>query len=161
MSVERIAVIGSGIMGHGIAQVAAISGQDVSLIDSQDEPLEKAMTKIEKSLTKLFDKGKIREAPEVVLGRIRTTKDLAVGVKDTDCVIEAVFEDVDLKRKLLKEAGVNAPPHAVLATNTSGLSITLIAEGTKRREKVIGMHWMNPPPDHAADRSHSKQVHRR
>ncbi len=145
MSVERIAVIGSGIMGHGIAQVAAISGQDVSLIDTQAEALEKAMRKIKNSLGKLAEKGKIQEDPEVVLERIQTTSDLVAGVSQADCVIEAVFEDIDLKSRLMREADVHSPPHAVLATNTSGLSITLIAEGTKRREKVIGMHWMNPP----------------
>ena len=145
MKIDKVAVIGSGLMGHGIAQVAAMSGQEVSLIDVSEEPLTKAMQKIEASVKKLSQKGKIEEKPEEVQKRIKTTTNLGKGVGDVDCVIEAVFEDINLKRKVWKEVDEHAPEHAILATNTSGLSITFIADATRRKEKVIGMHWMNPP----------------
>ena len=145
MSIEKISVIGSGLMGHGIAQVAAMSGQEVSLIDIKDEFLEKAVQKMSDSLDRLSAKGKIQESPESVLKRIKTTTDFRSGVSGTDCVIEAVFEDINVKRQILSDADEYAPKHAILATNTSGLSVTMIAEATKRKEKVIGMHWMNPP----------------
>lgn len=144
MPIERVAVIGSGLMGHGIAQVAATSGQEVSLIDTSDELLGKAAQRIKESLSKFSEKGKIQESPESILKRIRTTTNLADGVSNADYVIEAVFEDINLKGKVLSQVDISAPKHAILATNTSGLSITAIAEATKRREKVIGMHWMNP-----------------
>jgi enoyl-CoA hydratase/3-hydroxyacyl-CoA dehydrogenase len=145
LSFKKIAVIGGGLMGYGISQVAATAGQEVYLIDLKEEVLAKAMQKIEQSLNKLEAKGKIKESPEHILKRIHPTLNIKDGVRDVDCVIEAVFEDVNLKKKVLAEADANAPKHAILATNTSGLSVTLIAEGTKRKEKVIGMHWMNPP----------------
>jgi len=145
VKIDKVAVIGSGLMGHGIAQVAAMSGQEVSLIDVSEEPLAKAMQKIEASVKKLSEKGKIQEKPAEVQKRIKTTTNLGDAVKDVDCVIEAVFEDINLKREVWKEVDEHAPKHAILATNTSGLSITFIADATKRKEKVIGMHWMNPP----------------
>jgi len=132
-------------MGHGIAQVIAVSGQEVSLIDISDELLAKAMLKIEGSLAKLSAKGKIAENPDDVLKRIRTTTSLQSGISSADYVIEAVPEDIQLKRKIMSEADSYAPRHAILATNTSGLSITAIAEATNRKGRVIGMHWMNPP----------------
>jgi enoyl-CoA hydratase / 3-hydroxyacyl-CoA dehydrogenase len=145
LSFQKIAVIGGGLMGYGISQVAATVGQEVYLIDLKEEVLAKAMQKIEQSLNKLEAKGKIKERPEHIMKRIHPVLSIKDGVKDVDCVIEAVFEDVNLKKKILGEADAHAPKHAILATNTSGLSVTLIAEGTKRKEKVIGMHWMNPP----------------
>jgi enoyl-CoA hydratase/3-hydroxyacyl-CoA dehydrogenase len=145
MSIDKVAVIGSGLMGHGIAQVAAMSRQEVSLIDVSHEVLQKAMKKIEFSLKKLSEKGKIQENPDQVQERIKTTTNIGSGVRDADCVIEAVFEDINLKRELWREVDAHAPQHAIMATNTSGLSITFIADATKRKEKVIGMHWMNPP----------------
>lgn len=145
MTVNKVAVIGCGLMGHGIAQVAAMSGQEVSLIDISDEALAKAMQKIEDSLNRLSKKGRIQESSEQVQKRIRTTTNLGKGVSDADCVIEAVLEDINLKRKIWRDVDAHAPEHAIMATNTSGLSITAIADATKRKEKVIGMHWMNPP----------------
>jgi len=145
LSFKKIAVIGGGLMGYGISQVAATAGHEVSLIDIKGDVLTKAMQKIEQSLEKLSAKNKITESPELILSRINTTTSISDGVRDADCVIEAVFEDINLKRKILCEADAHAPKHAIFATNTSGLSVTLIAEGTGRREKVIGMHWMNPP----------------
>lgn len=145
MAIEKLAVIGSGLMGHGIAQVAATTGQEVSLIDVSEDALARAMQKVKDSLTKLAEKGRIKESPDSVLKRIRTTTNLSSGVSAADCVIEAVFEDINLKRKVLADVEAHSPAKAILATNTSGLSISAIAEGTKRQEKVIGMHWMNPP----------------
>ncbi len=145
MSINKVAVIGSGLMGHGIAQVAAMSGQEVSLIDISNEFLAKALEKIEDSLNRLSKKGKIQESPEQVQRRIKTTTNLGNGVSDADFVIEAVFEDITLKRKIFRDIDAHAPEHAIMATNTSGLSITAIADTTQRKGKVIGMHWMNPP----------------
>jgi enoyl-CoA hydratase / 3-hydroxyacyl-CoA dehydrogenase len=145
VSIQKIAVIGGGLMGYGIAQVAASAGQEVCLIDLKEEVLATAMQKIEQSLDKLWTKKRIKEEPAQTLGRIHPTLKIADGVKDVDCVIEAVFEDINLKKKVMAEVDAHAPEHAILATNSSGLSVTLIAEGTNRPEKVIGMHWMNPP----------------
>ena len=145
MSVEKVAVIGAGLMGHGIAQVVATSGQEVTLMARSDESLARATRKIEDSLSKLSAKGRIQESPGSVLKRIKTSTNFAKGVSDADLVIETVLEDIALKKKILSEADANAPKHAILATNTSGLSITVMAEATNRREKVIGMHWLNPP----------------
>ncbi|MFC2065816.1 3-hydroxyacyl-CoA dehydrogenase NAD-binding domain-containing protein [Chloroflexota bacterium] len=144
MSIEKIAVIGSGLMGHGIAQVVATSGQEVSLIDISDDLLKKAMQKIEASLSKFAEKGRLKETPQNILKRVSTTTNFAGGVSDADFVIEAVSEDINLKKKILSEVDKHAPQHAILATNTTGLSVTVIAEAVKRKEKVIGMHWMNP-----------------
>ena len=132
-------------MGHGIAQVVAMSEQEVSLIDISDELLAKAMHKVKDNLAKLSAKGKMTESPDDVLKRIRTTTNLQSGVSNADYVIEAVPEDIQLKREISGEVDSYAPKHAILATNTSGLSITAIAEATNRKDKVIGMHWMNPP----------------
>ena len=145
MSIEKIAVIGSGLMGHGIAQVAAISGQEVFLYDISEKFLENAMEKIKGSLGKLSEKGKIQERPELVLKRIKPTTNFARSMSEIDAVIEAVPEDINLKRKIFSDLCTYAHKDAILATNTSGLSITMISEATKRKEKVIGMHWMNPP----------------
>ena len=131
-------------MGSGIAQVAATVGQNVCLIDTSDEVLAQAVQKIEWSLNKFSEKGHIKENPKDVLERIKTSSDLA-SVSDADFVIEAVFEDISLKKKIFSEIDIYAPQKAILATNTSSLSITMISEATSRREKVIGMHWMNPP----------------
>ncbi len=138
-------MIGSGLMGHGVAQMAAMSGQEVSLIDVSDELLAKAMQKIGDSLNKFIEKGRIKESPQNVLKRLKVTTDLRKGVSDADLVIEAVPEDIDLKREIFAKIDAHAPKHAILASNTTGLSITVMAEATKREEKVIGMHWANPP----------------
>ncbi len=145
MAINNIAVIGSGLMGHGIAQVAAMSGQDVILIDIKNEFLDRAMQRIENSLDVLSRKDKLKENPESIKKRIRTTVDLKKGVGNADYVIEAVPENIDLKQNILCDVDAHAPSHAIIATNTSGLSISAIAEATKREEKVIGTHWMNPP----------------
>ncbi len=145
MSIEQVAVIGCGLMGHGIAQVAAMAGQTVALIDKSEDALAFAKQKIGDSLTRLADKGRIKETPEAVLGRIRTTSSLADGLRDAQFVIEAVFEEINLKRNLIAEVEALAPKDTILATNTSGLSIRAISGKVRNKAKVIGMHWMNPP----------------
>ena len=145
MAIEKVAVIGSGLMGHGIAQVAAMAGQTVWLIDKSEDALAFARQKTGDSLKRLHEKGKIKDTPEAVLGRIKTTSSLAEGVRDAQYVVEAVFEDINLKRNLLAEVESLAPKGTILGTNTSGLSIRAIAGKVKAKEKVIGMHWMNPP----------------
>ncbi|MHA1616276.1 MAG: 3-hydroxyacyl-CoA dehydrogenase/enoyl-CoA hydratase family protein [Candidatus Njordarchaeales archaeon] len=148
MNVERIkkvAVIGAGTMGHGIAQVFAMAGYEVWMRDIAREVLDRAINRISSSLKKLYSKGVLKEAPEDVLKRIHTTLDVNEACKDADLVIEAVPEILDLKKKVFGEIDAVAPPHAILATNTSSLSITEIASATKRPEKVVGMHFFNPP----------------
>lgn len=145
MSIKKMAVIGSGLMGHGIALVAAASGQDVTLIDISDALLAKALQKIEESATRLAAKGKISDSPDKVLKRIKTTTNLPDGVKDADFVIEAVPEDINLKKKILNQVDLHIPSSTILATNTSGLSVKAISEAVKDKSRVIGMHWFNPP----------------
>lgn len=149
MSVEnirKIAVIGAGTMGHGIAEVAAIAGYEVWMHDIADEFLKNAMGKIEWSLKKLISKSVVREDIKTIISRIHTSTDLEEVVKGADFVIEAIPEKIDLKREVFAKLDEYAPEHAVLATNTSSLPITEIAEATKRPDKVVGMHFFNPPP---------------
>ena len=132
-------------MGHGIAEVAAISGFDVKLVDISWEILNRAKEKMLESLKKLYEKGTIKDSPESIMSKIEmaVTYDVA---KDIDIAIEAVPEIIDLKRKVFSELDRVAPQHAILATNTSSIPISDIAEITSRKEKVIGMHFFNPPP---------------
>ncbi|MCE4621500.1 MAG: 3-hydroxyacyl-CoA dehydrogenase/enoyl-CoA hydratase family protein [Desulfurococcales archaeon] len=153
--IKTILVVGAGTMGHGIAEVAAIAGYKVYLADISDEILKNAMEKIKWSLSKLSEKGQIRESVDTILSRITPivnlkdgeyTEEFARVAKESDFVIEAIPERLDLKQKLFAFLDEHAPPHAILATNTSSLPITEIAAATKRPEKVIGMHFFNPPP---------------
>ena len=143
---QKMAVIGSGTMGHGITQVLAMSGYEVTMIDINDEILKKAMEKIKWSLQKFAEKRRIKpEDVETILSRIKTTTSIEEGVKDADFVIEAVPEKMDLKKQIFSKVDKAAPKHAILATNTSSLSITEISEATERPDKVVGMHFFNPP----------------
>jgi len=143
--IKRVCVIGAGLMGHGIAQVFAMNGYEVNLVDVSEDILSKALEKIRWSLGKLAEKGALKENIAAVMSRIKTTVNLLDAVKDVDFVIEAVPERLDLKNKIFAEIDGVAPRHCIFASNTSGLPITLMAEATKRPEKVIGMHWFNPP----------------
>ncbi|MFC1919588.1 3-hydroxyacyl-CoA dehydrogenase NAD-binding domain-containing protein [Chloroflexota bacterium] len=145
MAIDKVAVIGGGLMGSGIAQVAAMAGQEVSLVEVSEDILGKALERVRSSLDKLSAKGQIQETTDIVLQRIKPDTSISRGLSDADLIVEAVFEDIDLKRRIVREATGSAPGHAILATNTSGLSIGMIAEATDRKEKVVGMHWMNPP----------------
>ncbi len=143
--VSKIAVIGAGEMGHGIAELAALSGFQVTMRDVKKELVDRGMERLKWSLDKLVENSQITpDQRDGVLTRVRATVDLREAVKDADVVIEAVFEDLDLKKKVFSELDALAPPHAILASNTSGLSITAMGKATKRPAKVVGMHFFNP-----------------
>ncbi len=144
---KNIAVIGSGTMGNGIAHVFAQYGYQVSLIDIAEEPLTKALTNIEKNLIRQVSKQFITEATKKqALENIKTFTSIQDGVQHADLVVEAATENADLKLKLFKDLDSYCKPEAILASNTSSISITKIASVTKRPDKVIGMHFMNPVP---------------
>jgi len=144
---NKIAVIGAGTMGNGIAHVFAQYGFRVSLIDVSPEQLQKALGTIVKNFDRQVTKGAVSaEQKEASLARISTFTVLQEGISDAELVIEAATENVDIKLKIFREIDAYAPPQAILATNTSSISITKIAAVTKRPEKVIGMHFMNPVP---------------
>lgn len=144
--IKKIGIIGAGQMGHGIAQVAAVSGYDVILSDISEEALEKGVAGIEKSLGKFVKKERMTPADrDAALARINTTTSLKEAAQ-TDLIIEAATENEELKFKIFRDIDAHAPAHAILATNTSSISITRIAAQTERPEKVIGMHFMNPVP---------------
>ena len=144
---KNISVIGAGTMGNGIAHVFAQFGYTVKLVDVSDAALQRAMSTIEKNLDRLVAKEKLTAADKTAtLGRLTTFNSLETGCKDADLVVEAATENIDLKCKIFRDMDAFAPEHAILATNTSSISITKIAAQTKRPEKVIGMHFMNPVP---------------
>ncbi len=143
---QTVGVIGAGTMGNGIAQVFAQAGSTVKLIDLNADALARATKTIDKSVNKLAEKGKI-DASDVapILGRI-STHDALAAAGDCDLVVEAVFENEEVKARIFAELDAVCAPDAILASNTSSISITRIAASTKRPEKVIGMHFMNPVP---------------
>jgi enoyl-CoA hydratase/3-hydroxyacyl-CoA dehydrogenase len=143
---KKAAVIGSGAMGHGIAELLAMAGYEVTMVDISDEFLMKAMEKIKWSLDKFVEKKRIRrEDADATLARIRTTTSYEQAAKDLDLAIEAVPENMELKKKVFATLDSLAPSHALLASNTSTLSITEMGKATKRPDKVAGMHFFNPP----------------
>ncbi|MCH7408336.1 3-hydroxybutyryl-CoA dehydrogenase [Belliella sp. DSM 111904] len=144
---KNIAVIGSGTMGNGIAHVFAQNGFNVALIDVNPTALEKAIATIQKNLDRQVSKGVLNdEQRETALGNIKTYAQLSEGVVQADLVVEAATENVDIKLNIFKELDKVCPPHTVLASNTSSISITKIGAATNRPDKVIGMHFMNPVP---------------
>ncbi len=146
MGVQKIVVIGAGQMGSGIAQVCAMAGYDVKVQDLKQEQLDRGLAIITKNLARQVEKGRMKEEEkEATLNRLTVTLDLDC-VKGADLVIEAAVEKMDIKKKIFANLDEIAPDHAILATNTSSLPITEIAAVTKRPEKVIGMHFMNPVP---------------
>lgn len=147
MSIDRIAVIGGGTMGNGIAHVAAQHGKSVCLIDVSADVLEKAIGTISRNLDRQVKKELIDEAEkEAILGRIETVQSIDEGVPGVQLVVEAVPERAELKRGIFEMLDEVAAPGTILASNTSSISITEIAAATKRPEDVIGMHFMNPVP---------------
>ena len=146
MGVQNIVVIGAGQMGSGIAQVCAMAGYDVKIQDLKQEQLDRGLAIITKNLARQVEKGRMKEEEkEATLNRLTVTLDLDC-VKEADLIIEAAVEKMDIKKKIFANLDEIAPEHAILATNTSSLPITEIAAVTKRPEKVIGMHFMNPVP---------------
>ena len=144
---KQIAVIGSGTMGNGIAHTFAQNGYQVNLIDINADALKKAIDTIGKNLDRQVAKGTITEADkENTLKNLSTHTDIKAAVADADLIVEAATENLDLKLKIFKDLDAFAKPSAILASNTSSISITKIASVTQRGDKVIGMHFMNPVP---------------
>ncbi|MFM2206768.1 MAG: 3-hydroxybutyryl-CoA dehydrogenase [Bacteroidota bacterium] len=144
---KNITVIGAGTMGNGIAHVFAQYGYSVTLVDVSDSALKNAMDTIAKNLDRMVAKEKITAADkDATMARLSTSSDLKEGVKNADLVVEAATENADLKCKIFRDMDDHAPEGAILATNTSSISITRIAAQTKRPGSVIGMHFMNPVP---------------
>lgn len=146
MEIQNIAVIGAGIMGHGIAQVAATKGYAVWLRDIDDNILRKGIDSIQKSLARQVRAGNI-QANEVedIVARVQTTKDLSQAANEADVVIEAIVENMDLKQQIFSELDKVSKPEAIYASNTSQFSITALASSTSRPDRFCGMHFFNPP----------------
>jgi 3-hydroxybutyryl-CoA dehydrogenase len=144
---KNITIIGSGTMGNGIAHVFAMKGFHVNMVDISEKALEKGMATITKNLDRMVAKGSISEAEKAAtLSNLSTATDIALVAPKSDLIVEAATENIDLKLKIFKQLDDLAPAHTILATNTSSISITKIGAATKRADKVIGMHFMNPVP---------------
>lgn len=144
-TIETVAVIGAGTMGSGIAQVCATAGYDTTLFDTQPGAIDAAMDRIRATLEKGIAKGKVTTGTrDESLQRLRGASELEKAVGQADLVIEAVPEDLNLKTEIFAQLDRAAPSHAVLATNTSSLSVTLIGEAVERPERVVGLHFFNP-----------------
>jgi 3-hydroxybutyryl-CoA dehydrogenase len=145
-SINRIGVIGAGTMGNGIAQVFMQSGFDVRLVDAAAPALDRARATIEKSLGKFVEKGKLLPADrDAALGRLSTGTGIE-ALSDADYIVEAIFEDASAKREIFANLDRLTRPDVILASNTSSISITVLGAATKRPDKVLGMHFMNPVP---------------
>jgi 3-hydroxybutyryl-CoA dehydrogenase len=145
MSIERVAVLGAGTMGNGIAQVCAMAGFRVALHDPQPGAVQRALATIRANLEKGVERGKVAaEVRDAALGSLREAAELRGAAADAELVIEAVPERMDVKRTIFAELDAAAPPGAILATNTSSLSVSRIAEATERPDRVIGLHFFNP-----------------
>ena len=147
MEVKKICVLGAGLMGSGIAQVSAEAGFEVSMRDIEDRFVQGGLNMIKRNYERAISKGKMtKEQADALFSKIKGTLDVAEAVKGAQVVIEAVIENMDLKKQVYKELDQFSAKDTILATNTSGLSITEIASMTKRPEKVVGMHFFNPVP---------------
>jgi len=146
MAIEQMAVVGAGQMGSGIAQVAAQHGLEVVLADAAPDLAARAVERLGATLGKLVEKGKLSAADrELALARIRPARTLDDCAR-ADLVVEAIVENRGVKEELFRKLDALLAPHAILASNTSSISITALAAATGRADRVIGMHWMNPPP---------------
>jgi len=146
VEIKKIGVVGAGTMGNGIAQMAAVIGCDVVMRDIDMKYVNNGLSSIEKFLAKSVSKGKMTEEDKAaILGRIKGTDQMR-DLADVDFVIEAVIEDMDLKKKVFAELDQTCRPEIILSTNSSSMSITEISKATKRPEKVVGMHFFNPAP---------------
>ncbi|PLR67462.1 3-hydroxyacyl-CoA dehydrogenase family protein [Bacillus sp. UMB0893] len=147
MTIHKIAVIGSGLMGSGIAQTFAAAGKTVFLYDVSEKALEKAQYGIDKSLSRFVKAGHLsEEAKSKAASNIHTYTDLSEAVQSAELVVEAIPENLELKKKMFQELDELTGKEVILATNTSELSVTAIAAATSRPDQVIGMHWFNPAP---------------
>jgi len=147
MAIKKVCVIGSGTMGSGIAQVAAQAGYETTIIDVKQEFLDRGMNMIKSSLSKFVQKEKIKqEEMNEALARLRTSIDMKNAAKDADYVIEAVFERAEVKLPIFGQLEESCPKETILASNTSGIPVSLLASATRRPDKVIGTHFMNPVP---------------
>ncbi|CAN5889988.1 3-hydroxybutyryl-CoA dehydrogenase [soil metagenome] len=145
-TIKRVGIIGADTMGNGIAQVFATSGYEVRLIDAVATALERARGTIEKSLARFVEKGKMKaEDRDAAAGRLSTGTDLD-ALADIDYVVEAIIEDASVKKELFARLDALTRPDVILTSNTSSISITLLGAATKRPDKVLGMHFMNPVP---------------
>ena len=146
MEIRKVAIVGAGDMGHGIAQVFAAGGYEVSLMDKYPEMLEKAKARIASSLQRWVERGRLtKQQADSALSRITYTGDLVEAVSKADLVVEAVPESLELKRSIFTEVSAYAPANAILASNTSNIRISDLAAATSRPERVVGMHFFNPP----------------
>ena len=145
MTVGKVFIVGSGLMGSGIAQVCAQAGIDVFLYDINPDALDKALKSIEWSVNKFVEKDKVKEDGNTIMGRIKTVSDFSEA-EMAGLIIEAVFEKLDLKQEIFKKADEAAGPEALIASNTSAIPITELAAVTKRPEQVLGLHFFSPVP---------------
>jgi 3-hydroxybutyryl-CoA dehydrogenase len=146
MEIKRVCVLGAGAMGHGIAQLCAQSGFQVNIADIKEEFVQAGLEKIKKFLQGSIERKKMTEAEaDAVLGRVKTTTDLREAAKDADVVIEAIVENMEIKKDTFKQLDQICPDHTIFASNTSYQCITEMASVTKRADKFLGMHWFNPP----------------
>lgn len=146
-SIQRVVVVGGGIMGSGIAQVIAAAGLDVSLVDVSEDALKNASAQMRRSLERMAKAGRLSaEDAEAALARVTSTTDLQAAAAEADHAIETVVEDLDVKRGVLKALDHACREEVVIASNTSQFSISALAAATARPDRVIGSHWFNPPP---------------
>jgi 3-hydroxybutyryl-CoA dehydrogenase len=146
MDIKKLGVVGAGAMGNGIAQIAAQIGCEVVMRDIKDEFVERGIKNIDRFLSRSVEKGKLEAGEkDAILGRIKGTTDMS-QLKDMDFVIEVVIEDIELKKSVFKELDELCRPEVIIASNTSSMSITEIAAGTNRAERICGMHFFNPVP---------------
>ncbi len=147
MQIKKVCVIGSGTMGGGIAQVCAQAGYETTMVDVKQEFVDRGLDKIKTSLSKFVEKERMRQDDmNAALARLRTSTDIREAARDTDYAIEAVFERADVKIPIFEQLEECCPKETVLASNTSGIPISLLASATGRPEQVIGTHFMNPVP---------------
>jgi len=145
--IRKVLVVGAGVMGHGFAQVFALNGLDVSLVDRDQELLDRARDLIRENLDYMVELGELEASRiEAALGRIRFRLDLAAAAQEADYVLEAVSEDLELKKTVFRQLGQAAGPETILATNTSSFDINELSAVTPHPERVLGTHWFHPPP---------------
>ena len=147
MAIKKVCVVGSGTMGNGIAQVSAQAGYETTMVDIKQEFVDRGMNATKASLAKFVQKERIKQADmDNALARLHTSIDLKNAAKDADYVIEAVFERAEIKLPIFGQLEEICPRETILASNTSGIPVSLLASATKRPDKVIGVHFMNPVP---------------